>query len=288
MLRSKLQKSALYEDSIQNSELLDLSLQNCPSSEISKYFPNKNTTSNGFLDNIFTIQRNLNAELNQIDFKKHPIKFVYNPTVYASEPCEKYFKRYCHNSIKLLLVGMNPGPFGMCQTGVPFGDTNWVKNWLCIEGHVSKPPVECPARPVQGFNCTRKEQSGDRFWKFWSELCGTPDKFFSNAFVYNYCPLAFMDEGGKNLTPADIKDRKVLESVCDKYYLELIRLVQPELVIAIGSYIEKRTKALFKASKMTLPVICLPHPSPRAVNNNNWPEKARNFLEKHQLMHFFQ
>ena len=32
------------------------------------------------------------------------------------------------------LLGMNPGPFGMAQTGVPFGEVAQVRDWLGIDG----------------------------------------------------------------------------------------------------------------------------------------------------------
>lgn len=224
MLRKKLFQEKTEEKRTPNSEdqrlgILDLSLQNCPAAEVSRYFPNvhQDPPNSLFANQLLEIQRNFNNILNQVNFLKDPIKYVYNPTEYAKIPNELYFRKYCLLSKKLLFVGMNPGPFGMCQTGVPFGDTNWVRNWLQIEGPVLKPPIECPSRLIQGFACTRKEQSGDRFWKFWSDLCGTPDVFFRNAFVYNYCPLAFMDRNGRNLTPAEIKVQLTIVIVASVY-----------------------------------------------------------------------
>lgn len=296
MLRKKLFDTAKQENlpkkqdtELQNAELLDLSLQNCPAAEVSRYFPNfHQDLSNPMIDQLLEIQKKLNIELNKVNFLKPPVQYVYNPTEYASEPNELYYRKYCRTPKKLLFVGMNPGPFGMCQTGVPFGDTNWVKNWLQIEGNVSKPPVECPDRIISGFSCTRKEQSGDRLWKFVSDLCGTPDKFFENSFVHNYCPLAFMGPGGKNLTPAEIKDCKELELICDKFYWDVLNALQPEIIISIGRYIEKRTKLTLRSVNANIPVICLPHPSPRTVGNHNWPEKAQKFVEDNNLLQFFQ
>ncbi|CAG9763971.1 unnamed protein product [Ceutorhynchus assimilis] len=188
--------------------VLDLSLPNCAPSEVSRYFPNiRPPVQEGPLlaDRLIQIQSVLNQALSGVDFRRAPVEYVYNPTEYARAPFELYLRKYSNSNQKILLVGMNPGPFGMCQTGVPFGDVNWVKNWLKIEGAVQKPALECPQRPVQGFACTKKEQSGDRFWKFWQGLCTEPEQFFHNAFVYNYCPLAFINGAGKNLTPAELK-----------------------------------------------------------------------------------
>lgn len=93
----------------------------------------------------------------------------------------------------------------MCQTGVPFGEVKSVRDWMGIDESVEKPEVECPERRIKGFSCLRSEQSGMKFWGLFKELCGTPERFFKSAFVYNYCPLAFMDNKGKNITPNMIK-----------------------------------------------------------------------------------
>ena len=65
---------------------------------------------------------------------------------------------------EILFVGMNPGPFGMAQNGVPFGDTAMVRDWLGIEAPVERPRREHPKRPVLGLRMTRGEVSGARLW----------------------------------------------------------------------------------------------------------------------------
>lgn len=260
----------------------------CLTEDVSKYFclPAELTMPQ-FSRQVLDVQQAFSDQLAQLDFQKPPIQYVYNPLDYAKIPNELYHTKYCQTAKKLLFVGMNPGPFGMCQTGVPFGDVGRVREWLKIEGPVSKPLRECPERPVRGFQCTRKEQSGDRFWKFWESQCGNPENFFRNAFVYNYCPLAFMNSKGLNLTPADIKDFKDLELVCDKFFLKVIELFEPHCIIAIGRYTEKRTQLLLKKEKILTPILCMPHPSPRAVNNQNWHEKAKQFLVQNNLTKYF-
>lgn len=212
MLRKKLIKIKPDETKESSDGGESTSLDVCPN--VSEYFSNKShNISKSISMAIIEIQRQLSQKLNSMNFLNSRVKYVYNPIDYASEPSEKYIREYCQDLKELLFVGMNPGPFGMCQTGVPFGDTKWVKDWLGIEGEVNQPPVKCPSRPINGFKCTRKEQSGHRFWTFFSELCHEPDNFFRNAFLYNYCPLAFMDSTGKNLTPADTKVPNMLVMV---------------------------------------------------------------------------
>lgn len=168
----------------------------------SKYFPT--TPLLTFPQQFLNIQLRLNSALKDITFQP-PVAYIYNPVVYAFAPNETYVTKYCKTPKKVLFVGMNPGPFGMCQTGVPFGEVKCVREWLGIIEEVFKPDNECPKRPVQGFSCTRSEVSGHRFWNLLKKLCGTPDVFFKNCFVYNYCPLALLKNDGCNLTPRDIK-----------------------------------------------------------------------------------
>lgn len=186
---------------------------NSTSSNVSKYFLNAHemstTSSTSIADHVLNAQLELNNILEDINFKIPPIAYVYNPLEYAFNPNKNYVQKYCTSTKKILFVGMNPGPFGMCQTGVPFGDPNWVKNWLKIEGIVNKPNLECPTRQITGLDSLKKEVSGDRLWGFFSQLSGEPEVFFKYSFVCNYCPLAFMNDRGLNVTPSDIKNLQV-------------------------------------------------------------------------------
>lgn len=154
-----------------------------------------------FEDKILQLQINLNEKLRALDLIKPPIAYVYNPLEYAFKPNEVYIKKYCSTPKKILFVGMNPGLNGMCQTGVPFGDVKWVRDWLKVKGEVGKPQLECLETKVLGFSWQRKEESGDRFWSLFCELCGSPENFFKNAFVINFCPLGFLNSEGNNVTP---------------------------------------------------------------------------------------
>ena len=63
---------------------------------------------------------------------------------------------------------MNPGPWGMVQTGVPFGEVSLVREWLGIDATIRRPKVLHPDRPVEGFLCQRREVSGSRFLRDYS------------------------------------------------------------------------------------------------------------------------
>src|SRR5690554_3909574 len=147
--------------------------------------------------------------------------YVYNPLNYAWSLHATYLERYIHQSVNLLFLGMNPGPFGMAQNGVPFGDSVMVKEWLKIEGEVGKPPREHPKREIQGLECQRREVSGTRLWSLMAEKFETPQNFFKDHAIINYCPLVFVDggAGGRNIIPEKLprEERLALEEVCDAY-----------------------------------------------------------------------
>nr|XP_031833563.1 single-strand selective monofunctional uracil DNA glycosylase isoform X2 [Nomia melanderi] len=230
-------------------------------------------------EQLLTLERNLATELGKITFRG-PVEYVYSPLEYAFNIHTMYVKKYCSTTKKILFLGMNPGPWGMSQTGVPFGEIRMVRDWLKICGPVGKPAKEQPDRKVTGFQCTRSEISGKRLWGLFQELCGNPENFFEHAYIHNYCPIALMDKKGRNITPAEIKGGEIqkIHSACDKVLADTIRLLKIEILVGIGGYAEKRAQLVVQSSKLPTKVLCLPHPSPRAANNKNWSEKATKKL----------
>lgn len=214
MLRRKLNKAHLDDaPRKKKSKTAYCDRENEAKSE-SRYFTAgietvSNMSTSPINEQLITIAKRLNVALKELSFAK-PVKYCYNPVEYALKPHEAYINRYCTHPKEVVFIGMNPGPFGMCQTGVPFGEVTHVRDWMKINEEVSKPEIECPNRPIQGFSCTKSEQSGLKFWGLFKNLCGTPERFFKHAFVYNYCPMAFMDVKGKNITPNMIKVLNVI------------------------------------------------------------------------------
>ncbi|MBI9103181.1 MAG: single-stranded DNA-binding protein [Spirochaetales bacterium] len=163
---------------------------------------------------------------------------VYNPLNYAWELHKIFLERYGEGTKKILFLGMNPGPWGMAQTGIPFGEINAVREWFKIEGGVSQPPVIHPKRPIEGLACTRSEVSGRRFWGLMMEKFGSPEGFFKEHWVVNYCPLVFMEESGRNYTPdkLPVAERSPLYAICDKHLAAVIEAVQPEKLVGVGKF----------------------------------------------------
>lgn len=204
-----------------------------------------------------------------------PVAVVYNPLDYAREGYTAYVSRYGRGRKEAVLVGMNPGPFGMAQTGVPFGHVGLVREWMGIEVAIGKPSREHPKRPVEGFACTRSEVSGARLWGWARDRFVTPERFFARFFVLNYCPLAFMEEGGRNLTPdkLPVAERAVLFEACDRALGECLDALRPAHVVGVGRFAADRVAPLASARGMASGVI--PHPSPASpAANRGWSAAA--------------
>ncbi|HSV93682.1 MAG TPA: single-stranded DNA-binding protein, partial [Desulfobacterales bacterium] len=164
-----------------------------------------------------------------------PVACVYRPLDYAWEPHRLYLARYGGSPKQVLLVGMNPGPWGMAQTGVPFGEVAAVRDWMGIEASVDRPKPLHPRRPVTGFACTRNEASGRRLWGWARAAFGTPERFFERFFVVNYCPLMFIDADGANRTPDKLKRAEIpaLTAACDRALRRTAEQLRPAFVVGV-------------------------------------------------------
>ena len=207
-----------------------------------------------------------------------PISHVYNPLDYAWDVHQQYLQRYAQGRKRVVFVGMNPGPFGMAQTGVPFGEVAAVRDWLGLHGHVGQPRTTNPQRPVQGFACTRSEVSGQRLWGLFAARFGTPAAFFAEHFVANYCPLAFFDNG-RNLTPDKLpaSETAPLYAACDRHLRALVAALEPRWVIGVGAFAQAR--AAQALAGVDLRVGRVLHPSPASpAANRGWAEAATGQL----------
>lgn len=227
-----------------------------------------------------TITDDLVADLDGLQFDL-PTTHVYNPFVYARKPWDLYCDRYGSKKREILLLGMNPGPWGMAQTGVPFGEVALARDWLELEAPVDKPAVEHPKRPIEGFACARSEVSGARLWGWAKDTFGTPAKFFRRFFVYNYCPLVFMEESGKNRTPdkLPVAERAPMEAACDRALRRVVEALDVKLAIGVGAFAEKRLKLVLEGTDVKVGRIL--HPSPASpIANRGWAPQATKDFEK--------
>ncbi len=220
------------------------------------------------------------------------VTHVYDPLDYAWAPHEVYIRRFGSGRRRVVLLGMNPGPYGMMQIGVPFGEVAAVRDWMGIEMPVAKPKQEHPKRPIQGFACTRSEVSGRRLWGWAAQRFGTAERFFEDHFVLNYCPLVFLEAGGRNFTPDKLPApaMKALQAACDQHLRLALAALQPEWAIGIGAYAMKRIEhALAHADAPRLikrlpKVAQILHPSPASpAANRGWTEAVEKQLAQLQV-----
>jgi single-strand selective monofunctional uracil DNA glycosylase len=221
--------------------------------------------------------RKLSLAVDRLEFAL-PVTHVYNPLDYAWAPHEDYLRRYGATRKKVVLLGMNPGPFGMVQCGVPFGEIEAVRDWMGISASVDRPALENPKRPIEGFACSRSEVSGRRLWGLFRERFETADAFFADHFVANYCPLAFFDQG-RNITPDKLPAAETgpLYAACNEHLRQLVTVLQPEWVIGIGAFAEAR--AVEALAGVNVKIGRILHPSPASpAANRGWSEAATRQL----------
>jgi single-strand selective monofunctional uracil DNA glycosylase len=219
--------------------------------------------------------RELSAQAARLRFAA-PVAHVYNPLAYAWDAHEEYLRRFGRGPKRIVFLGMNPGPFGMVQTGVPFGEIAAVRDWLGISATIVPPVAVHPKRPIQGFACPRSEVSGRRLWKLFSSRFVTPDRFFESHFVANFCPLAFLSATGSNLTPDKLAsaERARLIAVCDAHLRRVLEILQPEWLIGIGAFARKQGELAAAGTRVRVGQILHPSPASPKANRHDWTQTA--------------
>lgn len=228
---------------------------------------------------LHTITDSFLAELRLLRFGP-PVSHVYNPLEYARAPYDQYLELYANRPKEVILLGMNPGPWGMVQTGVPFGEVNIVREWLRIEGLVGSPANLHPKRSVEGFACQKSEVSGKRLWGWAKKSFRRPERFFARFLVVNYCPLFFIESSGRNRTPNNLRavEKKPLLEICDRALRRTVKWLEPHYVVGVGQFAaERATIALIGLESR---VGRITHPSPANPKaNRGWENLVTKELE---------
>jgi single-strand selective monofunctional uracil DNA glycosylase len=208
-----------------------------------------------------------------------PTTHVYDPLDYAWELHAEYLRRYGSGRKRVVFLGMNPGPFGMAQNGVPFGEIAAVRDWLGITGTVERPRHEHPKRPILGLACPRSEVSGRRLWGLFATRFVTPQRFFAEHFVANYCPLVFMEASGKNRTPDQLPaaESARVAAACDEHLRAVVAATQTACVVGVGRFAALR--AAEALAELPVTIAQIPHPSPaNPAANKDWAGAATKAL----------
>jgi len=243
-------------------------------------------TSTGSATALLGAARALSDELGHVRIPA-PVTHVYDPLQYAWAPYAQYVTRFAGAPKRVVLLGMNPGPFGMVQTGVPFGEVAAVRDWMGIRARVDKPAHEHTRRCIEGFDCSRSEVSGRRLWGWAAQRCGQAERFFEHWFVLNYCPLALLEASGRNFTPDKLPAAVLqpLYAACDRHLAAALQALQPQWAIGIGGFAEKRIRAVAQSGLLDgeferrLRIGCILHPSPASpLANRGWAVAAEKQL----------
>ena len=209
-----------------------------------------------------------------------PVSHTYNPLNYAWDSHAEYIRSFASGPRRVVLLGMNPGPFGMMQTGVPFGEIPAVRDWMGIHTNITPPPSQHPKRPIEGFECSRSEVSGRRLWGLFAERFKRPEAFFAEHFVVNFCPLAFLEDSGRNRTPDKLPASEVetLYEICRDHLRKVVAALKPEWVVGVGAFAENQARESLLDSSIRFGRILHPSPASPAANRG-WAEAATRQLE---------
>ena len=223
--------------------------------------------------------RELSSQVERLNFCA-PVTHVYNPLAYAWAAHEEYLYRFGNSKKRVVFLGMNPGPFGMAQIGIPFGEIAAARDWMCIHTPIAKPEKEHPKRPILGFDCQRSEVSGRRFWKLCADRFGAPENFFAEHFVVNYCPLAFLEASGLNRTPNKLfpTERDRLFNICDEHLRGVLEILEPEWLVGIGGFAKERGEIVADGSKIRVGQVLHPSPASPKANRGDWTKTATREL----------
>lgn len=227
---------------------------------------------------MIALSRRLRDRTSELMFAA-PVTHVYRPLDYAWVLHESYLRAFATSEKEVLLVGMNPGPWGMAQTGIPFGEVGMVRGWLGLTAEVDRPKNEHPKRPILGLACGRSEVSGARFWGWAANRFSRAGDFFSRFFVANYCPLCFMESSGRNRTPDKLaaNEREELFAACDEALVKTVQLLRPRLVLGVGAFAEKQVRSAL--ARWEIQIGRIPHPSPASpAANRGWSKQAEAAL----------
>ncbi|MEP2774552.1 MAG: uracil-DNA glycosylase family protein [Luteolibacter sp.] len=225
--------------------------------------------------------RELSDELRSLEFSD-PVTHTYLTTDYARAGYEEYLQKFGNSKKRVLMLGMNPGPFGMAQTGVPFGEIALVRDWMGLSPEIGKPEKEHPKRKVLGMECPKSEVSGRRLWGYFSEKFPKAEDFFRDHLAINFCPLIWMKDTGANLTPDKIRAAEMapVDAACQKHLRKLIEVLEPEYLIGVGAYAEKRMEEAKSELGYEAVVAKILHPSPASpIANRGWAEAAEKQLK---------
>jgi single-strand selective monofunctional uracil DNA glycosylase len=244
-------------------------------------------TTDPRIEDLYIIIDTLARSFDDLTLSTPQVGWTLNPLIYAQPMQRQLIERHAlpptASPRRALLVGMNPGPWGMGQTGIPFGDPVAVRDWIGLDAPIGQPATPCPLKPVLGLDSPRREGSGQRLWGWAAERWGTPAAFFDDMFVWNYCPLLLLDrDRATNRTPDKLlaADQRAILPACDLALAALVAVLKPAHVIGVGGWATTRCRAALAHMPDAPPIHTILHPSPASpAANRGWAAQANAQLD---------
>ena len=158
---------------------------------------------------------------------------VWNPQRYG---CELY-ARFAEEHLPpkpgaLVAFGLNPGKYGMSQTGIPFTDvTRAARVGLALE-----PPGVAPRDLVPYLKSYRVERSSDSVYRLLDALWGDAREGWRAMWAVAPCGLLFLEQDGANVTPADARlaRRADVRALRIRVVEEAIAAAKPKGALLLG------------------------------------------------------
>jgi Uracil DNA glycosylase superfamily. len=204
---------------------------------------------------------------------------------YAIDPFLEYLEKAERGSVRTLYLGMNPGPYGMYRTGIPFCDFVTKREFLKITASVDETFIDVDAVRGEKPDEKRREVSGMRLWGLFESVYHSPERFFSSSLVLSYSPLIFFRSEGRraNIALSDVKslDRKRIEKVSDEFLKRYIKELKCDTLVGIGDYAHR---ALVRCSDGER-LLKIAHPSPaNPAANGDWAGRTYCYLKSEGVM----
>jgi len=231
-----------------------------------------------------------------------------DPTRY----CRSAWAAYLQMAARLgcvLVVGMNPGPHGMAQTGVPFTDP-WIVDELDLQApRADVPPADIPAvgswrhrsHRARGVLGSKREESAKRLWPLLREICApyaavgpSADKIAeatrrvcNEVLLVNALPICWLDPAGKNVSAEQVEKRapaqvrEGLRDLVNEWLQAVADILRPAAVIGVGRWAREFVTDLDVDHFVEIPFRDgIKHPSPSAGSEAAWRAEAEPILRR--------
>ena len=195
---------------------------------------------------------------------------AFNPGIYGASLYERFLGRYAPGPSPVLALGLNPGPYGMAQTGIPFTDCRTAEAVLDIKlplPGLAPPDLARRLKRPDGLWRSHYERSSLGIYRVLRLAWGDPRTAFRNWFMVNTCPLLFLKAGEyKNMTPADgpIKRLEGLHDLRGEALARFAAILKPRAIVCLGNDVRDEHGAAAERLVGAARVIRYPHPA-RAV-----------------------